>query len=65
VKTGKAKTTPRPAAQKAAKRAAKQAAAAEESAREVPQMPLPGEGELKPPAEDDGAFATDTVNSGL
>jgi len=61
----KAKAAPRPAARKAAKRAAKQAAAAEESAKEVPLMPLPGESELKPPAEDDGAFATDTVNSGL
>jgi hypothetical protein len=33
--------------------------------KEVPLLPLPEEGELRPPAEDDGAFRSDTVNSGL
>ena len=33
--------------------------------KEVPLLPLPNEGELRPPAEDDGAFNSDTVNSGL
>ncbi|MDE2292483.1 MAG: hypothetical protein KGL53_10400, partial [Elusimicrobia bacterium] len=33
--------------------------------KEVPLLPLPSEGELRPPAEDDGAFGTDTVHSGL
>ena len=55
----KAKTS-RPAAKRPARRAA-----AAEIPREVPLMPLPDEGELKPPAEDDSAFGADTVNSGL
>jgi len=33
--------------------------------KEVPLLPLPDEGALRPPAEDDGAFNSDTVNSGL
>ncbi len=33
--------------------------------KEVPLLPLPNEGDLRPPAEDDGAFNSDTVNSGL
>lgn len=55
----KPKAKPRPA-----KRAVKRAAVVEPP-KEVPLMPLPNEGELKPPAEDDAAFGTDTVNSGL
>lgn len=35
-----------------------------EEPKEVPLLPLPGEGELRPPAEDDGAFGSDTVNGG-
>jgi len=33
--------------------------------REVPLLPLPDSGELRPPAEDDGSFGSDTVNSGI
>lgn len=29
--------------------------------REVPLLPLPSDGELRPPAEDDGAFRSDTI----
>ena len=71
---------PRPAAEKAkpkakprkpvsrpkkgAKRAALRAADAA-APKEVPLLPLPNAGELRPPAEDDGAFNSDTVKSGL
>lgn len=55
--------TPKPA-RTVARRAARHAAAVEPP-KEVPLMPLPDTGELKPPAEDDAAFGTDTVNSGL
>ncbi|OGR96490.1 MAG: hypothetical protein A2V88_09510 [Elusimicrobia bacterium RBG_16_66_12] len=50
----------RPAARRAAKRAV-----VSESAKEVPLIPLPNEGELTPPAEGDAAFGADTVNPGL
>ncbi|MFI5361556.1 MAG: hypothetical protein ACHQ49_06275 [Elusimicrobiota bacterium] len=50
----KRKTAPR------RKKAAKAAAAP----KSVPLLPLPSEGELRPPSEDDGAFNADTVNSG-
>ena len=46
------------------KRAAKRPAAVEES-KEVPLLPLPDSGELRPPAEDDGTFGSDTVNPGI
>ncbi len=36
-----------------------------EEPKEVPLLPLPGEGELRPPAEDDGAFGSDTVGGGI
>ncbi|MDX6768828.1 MAG: hypothetical protein SF051_04800, partial [Elusimicrobiota bacterium] len=36
-----------------------------EEPKEVPLLPLPGEGELRPPAEDDGAFGADTVGGGI
>jgi len=56
----KPKAKPRPAAKRVVRRAA-----VVETPKEVPLLPLPNEGELKPPAEDDAAFGTDTVNSGL
>ncbi|MDE2490075.1 MAG: hypothetical protein KGM24_04460, partial [Elusimicrobia bacterium] len=37
----------------------------EETPKQVPLLPLPQEGALRPPAEDDGAFGSDTVNSGI
>ena len=46
---------------KTAKRAAKASAPA--APKDVPLLPLPSEGELRPPAEDDGAFSADTVHS--
>ena len=36
-----------------------------EQPKEVPLLPLPDSGELRPPSEDDGAFTSDTVNSGI
>lgn len=36
-----------------------------EEPKEVPLLPLPDAGELRPPAEDDGTFGSDTINSGL
>ena len=60
----KAKSKKKPSRPKPAKRAEKRRAEAE-APKEVPQLPLPNEGELRPPAEDDGAFRSDTVNSGL
>jgi hypothetical protein len=63
------KPQPKPKAKKKAarapvKRAAKRPAEVAPP-KEVPLLPLPNEGELRPPAEDDGAFRSDTVNSGL
>ncbi|HEX4047471.1 MAG TPA: hypothetical protein VH309_06535, partial [Elusimicrobiota bacterium] len=60
----KAKAKPRKRRRKAAKRRVKRAAAVV-APKDVPLLPLPDEGELRPPAEDDGAFNADTVNSGL
>jgi hypothetical protein len=65
--TAKPKAKPRKPAsrpKKAAKRAVKRAAD-DITPKDVPLLPLPNEGELRPPAEDDGAFNSDTVNSGL
>lgn len=57
----KAKAKPRkPARKKAPRRPVEDA-----QPKEVPLLPLPDEGALRPPAEDDGAFNSDTVNSGL
>ena len=36
-----------------------------EEPKEVPLLPLPDSGELRPPAEDDGSFGSDTINSGI
>ena len=55
---------PRGRVRKAAKRAVKRAAG-DVAPKAVPLLPLPMEGEMRPPAEDDGAFNSDTVNSGL
>ncbi len=33
--------------------------------KEVPLLPLPDSGELRPPAEDDGSFGSDTIKSGI
>lgn len=60
----KPKTKPRPRPRKSAKRAAKRAAD-DVAPKTVPLLPLPKEGALRTPAEDDGAFTSDTVNSGL
>ncbi|MFI5351017.1 MAG: hypothetical protein ACHQ2Z_15850 [Elusimicrobiota bacterium] len=49
-------------ARKTAKRAARKAAG-DVAPKNVPLLPLPDEGELRPPAEDDGAFTSDTVHS--
>jgi hypothetical protein len=54
---------PRPKKKAAAKPRPKPRPVVEEP-REVPLLPLPGDGELRPPAEDDGAFGSDTVNGG-
>jgi hypothetical protein len=66
VAEAKPKSKPKPKKQaKKAKTVAKRAAAAAAAPKEVPLLPLPNEGELRPPAEDDGAFTSDTVNTGL
>lgn len=49
-------------APKKAKRAAKGPVP---ESKEVPLLPLPDSGELRPPSEDDGAFDSDTINSGI
>ena len=36
-----------------------------EEPKEVPLLPLPDSGELRPPAEDDGSFGSDTIKSGI
>ncbi|MCR4295583.1 MAG: hypothetical protein NUW21_08615, partial [Elusimicrobia bacterium] len=36
-----------------------------EEPKEVPLLPLPDSGELRPPAEDDGTFGSDTIDSGI
>lgn len=60
---------PPPEAPKAKKKPAKKAAPRRrpvlEEPKEVPLLPLPDSGELRPPAEDDGSFGSDTVNSGI
>ncbi|MDD5302661.1 MAG: hypothetical protein PHS14_06065 [Elusimicrobia bacterium] len=60
---------PPPEAPKAKKKPAKKAApkrrAVREEPKEVPLLPLPDSGELRPPAEDDGTFGSDTINSGI
>ena len=65
---------PKPKAKAKPKKTAKRAAAPHRAPRrpaedlapkEVPLLALPNEGELRPPAEDDGAFNADTVHSGL
>lgn len=60
---------PPPEAPKAKKNPAKKASskrrAAPEEKKEVPLLPLPDSGELRPPAEDDGSFGSDTINSGI
>ncbi len=54
------KKKPKPAKKKAVKRRP-----AVEEPKEVPLLPLPDSGELRPPAEDDGRFGSDTINSGI
>ncbi len=60
---------PPPEAPKARKKPVKKAApkrrAVIEEPQEVPLLPLPDSGELRPPAEDDGTFGSDTINSGI
>jgi len=60
---------PPPDAPKAKKKPAKKPSAKRrpivEEQREVPLLPLPDSGELRPPAEDDGSFGSDTINSGI
>ncbi|MBI2789231.1 MAG: hypothetical protein HYX59_11160 [Elusimicrobia bacterium] len=60
---------PPPEAPKAKKKPAKKAAykrrVENETPKEVPLLPLPDSGELRPPAEDDGSFGSDTINSGI
>jgi hypothetical protein len=63
-KKPKAKVKPKKTARKPARRAAGRAPA-EAAPKDVPLLPLPNEGELRPPSEDDGAFNSDTVNTGL
>lgn len=53
----------KPARAKARKPARRAPAAAEP--KEVPLLPLPDSNDLRPPSEDDGAFTSDTVNSGI
>ena len=60
----KPKAKPRKPSRKKAPRAARRPAE-DVTPKEVPLLPLPTEGDLRPPAEDDGAFNSDTVNSGL
>lgn len=59
--------SPPPDAPKPKKKPAKKAAKRRvvEEPKEVPLLPLPDSGELRPPAEDDGTFGPDTVNSGI
>lgn len=59
---------PPPEAPKAKKKPVKKAAPRRrviEEPKEVPLLPLPDSGELRPPAEDDGTFGSDTINSGI
>jgi hypothetical protein len=58
------KAKKKPSKKAGPKRAPKRRAAPEEP-KEVPLLPLPDSGELRPPAEDDGSFGSDTVNSGI
>ncbi len=53
------------AKKKPAKKASSKRRAAPEEPKEVPLLPLPDSGELRPPAEDDGTFGSDTINSGI
>lgn len=60
--------SPPPEAPKAKKKPVKKAAPRRrviEEPKEVPLLPLPDSGELRPPAEDDGSFGSDTINSGI
>jgi hypothetical protein len=63
--TVKTASKPKPQRRAAARRrtAAPAAAADDGSPRAVPQLPLPSEGELHAPSEDDGDFGSDTVKS--
>lgn len=53
------------AKKKPAKKVGSQRHAIRETPKEVPLLPLPDSGELRPPAEDGGTFDSDTVNSGI
>lgn len=60
--------TPPPDAPKPKKKPVKKAVKRRpviEEPKEVPLMPLPDSGELRPPSEDDGQFGSDTVNQGI
>lgn len=54
-----------PKAKKPVKKSAPKRRAVIETPKEVPLLPLPDSGELRPPAEDDGSFGSDTINSGI
>jgi len=55
-----------PKAKKPAKKAPKRVKRrVQEEPKEVPLLPLPDSGELRPPAEDDGSFGSDTIKSGI
>ena len=57
---------PKPKKKASAKKAApKKHRVIREEPKEVPLLPLPDSGELRPPAEDDGRFGSDTINSGI
>lgn len=59
------KAKPKAVKKTGTKRAPKKRRPVVEEPKEVPLLPLPDSGELRPPAEDDGSFGSDTINSGL
>lgn len=55
---------PKPKKKTAAAKPKPRSAPRVEEPKEVPLLPLPGDGELRPPAEDDGTFGSDTIRGG-